>query len=194
MDKDLSQRQIAILGAARKLIQADGLAALSLRHLARALNMKAPSLYEHFSSREVLLAHVRRQEERALRDHLAEAIAPIPGPFEQAVSILRGYLDFFEERADRFEILFGISETQYKDISDAPAEGSSYHLLVETMADLAEAHGHPATKAGEWAFIAWSYVHGACVLRAGYLKPLKKELEPFLDAGIRTVIRGMISG
>ena len=42
--------------AARRLIEEAGLEALSMRHLADRLGIRAPSLYKHFPNREALEA------------------------------------------------------------------------------------------------------------------------------------------
>lgn len=54
--------QQRIIEAALKVLKAEGLESLSLRKLARTLDMQAPALYWHFKNKEALI------------DHMAEAI------------------------------------------------------------------------------------------------------------------------
>ncbi|HVV26235.1 MAG TPA: TetR/AcrR family transcriptional regulator C-terminal domain-containing protein [Candidatus Saccharimonadales bacterium] len=58
----VTDQQQRIIAAALELLKADGLNNLSLRKLARQLNMQAPALYWHFQNKEVLI------------DYMAEAI------------------------------------------------------------------------------------------------------------------------
>jgi AcrR family transcriptional regulator len=53
---EMTPRAREILSAARKLLEADGPDALSMRNLAERLGIKAPSLYKHFPSKEALQA------------------------------------------------------------------------------------------------------------------------------------------
>src|SRR5207302_738506 len=49
-------RRLLIVAAARKLAEAEGLEALTLRRLAADLGIQAPSLYKHFPDKAALLA------------------------------------------------------------------------------------------------------------------------------------------
>jgi AcrR family transcriptional regulator len=49
-----SPRVVAIVSAARRLLEREGTAALSMRRLASELGMKAPSLYKHFESKSAV--------------------------------------------------------------------------------------------------------------------------------------------
>ena len=57
IDNDVSRsRKNEILAAARDLLEREGRAALTLRRLAEALGIRAPSLYKHYGSKEELEA------------------------------------------------------------------------------------------------------------------------------------------
>lgn len=51
----------ATVEAALKIIDEDGLESLSLPRLAREMNVRAPSLYHHFSDKDAILAAVSRE-------------------------------------------------------------------------------------------------------------------------------------
>jgi TetR/AcrR family tetracycline transcriptional repressor len=50
----------AAIAAAIELVDRDGLAALSVQAVARAMNVTAPSLYHHFKDKDELLQRVAR--------------------------------------------------------------------------------------------------------------------------------------
>jgi AcrR family transcriptional regulator len=54
----LSERQREIVAAARELLAAEGMEALTVGRLARSLGIKPPSLYKHFASKRHLEAAV----------------------------------------------------------------------------------------------------------------------------------------
>jgi|GEM_PF-3146352 len=81
-----------ILGAAIRLFQQRGFSGLGMRQIAEHLQIKAPSLYHHFASKEDLASHALRQyrEEQASRLLAIEASGDLG---EQ----LRMYAELFAE-------------------------------------------------------------------------------------------------
>jgi len=81
-----------ILGAATRLFQQRGFNGLGMRQIAEHLQIKAPSLYHHFASKEDLTRHALRQyrEEQATRllaiedgEDLAEQLRMYAGLFAE---------------------------------------------------------------------------------------------------------------
>jgi AcrR family transcriptional regulator len=56
IDEGLTSRQREILAASRELLERDGVDALSLGSVAKAIGIKTPSLYKHFAGRADLEA------------------------------------------------------------------------------------------------------------------------------------------
>jgi len=63
----------AIAEAALHIVQTDGVAALSMRTLATALGIKAPSLYEHVKNRDEVIALVQSEGLRDFGEKFAAA-------------------------------------------------------------------------------------------------------------------------
>ena len=62
-----------ILDAARAIVVADGVQALSMRALASALGIKAPSLYDHVKNRDAVIALLQAAGLKAFGDEFAAA-------------------------------------------------------------------------------------------------------------------------
>jgi AcrR family transcriptional regulator len=73
MVPERSARQREILGAARELLARDGVEALSLGAVAKALGIKTPSLYKHFASRADIEAALIAEGLRGLAEALEAA-------------------------------------------------------------------------------------------------------------------------
>jgi AcrR family transcriptional regulator len=69
-------RRDEIIDAAARLLRAEGPEALSMRRLADALSMRAPSLYKHVEGKEEITAAL---QERALRDLTVALHGAAPG-------------------------------------------------------------------------------------------------------------------
>jgi len=67
-----------ILEHAARLLRENGYAAVSLRQIAAEANIKAGSIYYHFSSKEEILYHVLEEGLRVIVQEVNEAIAKLP--------------------------------------------------------------------------------------------------------------------
>ena len=95
-----------ILDAVWELAERDGLAGWTLRDLAAAVGMRAPSLYTHFDGRDAILdamfAQGYEQLEQALHDL-------DPDPADPRATLLRGaevFFDFCTASVPRYQLLF----------------------------------------------------------------------------------------
>ena len=85
------QTRRGIIEAALRLIDAEGIDALSTRRLARDLGIRGPSLYHYFASKEALLMGVRERLSGELWNGVALRLATVePGDWE---GVLRGYVE-----------------------------------------------------------------------------------------------------
>ena len=182
-----------LLLLARDLISQDGLANFSLRGLARAKGIKAPSLYEYFRSVDEILVELRQAEENAFAATLKAATSPELDSTTNITQMLQAYVHFFEGRPDRFEIMFEASKTKYESFDMEIETGSSFRLLQDEMTRLARDLDRPVDEASKWAFAAWAYVHGVCVLRSSFLAELGDALPPLITSGLELFIKGIIA-
>src|SRR5258705_10590552 len=93
--------------AARALLEEEGLAALSLRSVARRAGVSHAAPYRHYASREALLADVASDGLAQLRSELAQAAA-VPGDrAERIVLIGVAYLRFASRHVGFVGLVFG---------------------------------------------------------------------------------------
>jgi AcrR family transcriptional regulator len=94
-----------IVTAAWTMVRADGLNALSLRALARAVDMEPQSLYTYFSSKHAVYDHLFADGNRELLARF-ELIKPSKDRYETLRSIARLFVTFAAEDEARYELLF----------------------------------------------------------------------------------------
>src|SRR5690242_19290967 len=148
-----------ILDAAQSIIEANGLAGLSAREIARRIGYSPGTIYNMFQNLDDVVLHMEARVLDALDERLMAALAD--GPPEEKVSRLaEAYLAFTQERPKLWNLLF---EHYMPADSQAPAwYQQKLELLmsrVETaMAPLfpseAEAERHRAAR------VLWAGVHG----------------------------------
>jgi AcrR family transcriptional regulator len=97
-----------ILDAAWRLAEETGIAGLSFREVARAVGMRAPSLYTYFDSKDALHDAMFAEGYRQLGESVTEWIAQVQGlEAAQALGTVIGlWIEFCQESIARYQIMF----------------------------------------------------------------------------------------
>jgi AcrR family transcriptional regulator len=124
----------AILDAAWELARRDGLGQISMRALAAALGMTAPSLYEYFDGKDAIYDAMYVQGNEALRDRLAGAVDTNTMDARRAlIAGTEAFVGFCNEDPARFQLLFQHS------IPGWHPSKAAYAVAVENL-EMARAH------------------------------------------------------
>ena len=115
-----------ILDAAWEQVRERGLAALSLRDLATAVGMRAPSLYSYFDSKNAIYDAMFAQGNEALLERMRSVPATGDARRDLRVSA-RAFVDFCSEDVARAELLF---QRRIPDFEPSPA---AYALAVQVL-------------------------------------------------------------
>ncbi|MEA2527768.1 MAG: hypothetical protein QOF73_4995 [Thermomicrobiales bacterium] len=143
----LSEEQI--LEEAARLVDEEGLAGLSTRHLAERLGARAPSLYRYFPDKERL---VRALSERFLAELAAEL-----APHELPAELGRAYWDYALRHPHRYEAVVREAVAIGGPANEGQAQATEPLLALATR--LNPRRPLPTARA------LWSYLHGAVDLR-----------------------------
>jgi len=115
-----------ILEAAWAIVRAEGLAALSLRDLARRVGMQAPSLYQYFDSKHAIYDAMFAQANQALAERLS-GLEGTGNPVEELRLAARVLVEFSVEDPARYQLLF------QRTIPGFEPSPESYGLAVELL-------------------------------------------------------------
>jgi len=121
---DATKREI--LDAAWQMVRADGLNALSLRALARAVDMEPQSLYTYFASKHAVYDHLFADGNHELLTRF-EQIEISDDPHQALRTIARLFVTFAAEDQARFELLF------QRTIPDFEPSPESYAVATEVF-------------------------------------------------------------
>lgn len=94
----------AVVAAAWDLARRDGIASLSMRDLAAAVGVRAPSLYHHFANKDAIHDAMFAQGHRAVDRRLAALQVP-DDPAEALVAGVVAWLDLCREDWTRYQLL-----------------------------------------------------------------------------------------
>ncbi len=182
----------ALLEAAIRVIEREGLAALTLRRIARETGVSAAAPYAHFRDKRSLLAAVCVAGYERFVARMAEEAAGCDGGARVA-ALGRGYIHFALENPGLFNLMNSgrLSELVAADETVPAAFASGYQMLVEAIEKAPLSHlgaPHPELDVP----LAWSVVHGiACLLLDGRISPERygfRDLDALIDALIRRFV------
>ncbi len=147
--------QVALLRAAGKILEKEGVEALSLRDIARRAGVSHSAPYRHFAEREALLAALAA-EGFALLGQAQRGAAAAGG----LRAMGEAYVLFALAHPQRFRLMFGgqvqiARHARLREVATKAFEGLSGAL----SARLPEAQG-----AGDASIAAWALVHGLAQL------------------------------
>jgi AcrR family transcriptional regulator len=178
-----------VLKAARELIDQQGLAALSMREVARRAGVSHQAPYNHFADRQAILAALAEDGFHALAARFREALAASlsAGLLGRVTALGRAYIAFAMEQPAYFRVMFRpelVDLTRYDRAQEAG--DAAFEYLHAAVAELMEAGLLPGAHCDAVAALMWSIVHGfACLALDG---PLARSFEgldlPALTEGV----------
>ena len=116
-----------ILDTAWSMVRTDGLAALSLRALAHAVDMEPQSLYTYFASKNALYDHMFADGNQELARQFAAV--EVPDELRAALrAVARLFVDFAIQDQARYQLLF------LRTIPGFEPSPESYAIAVEVLA------------------------------------------------------------
>ena len=157
-----------ILAAAAALIEETGSEqSVTLREIARRIGIAAPSIYEHFPSREAIVYAVIDDLASQLRAAVAQAQDSQPDPLSRLRASCAAYLRFADQRPGQYRVLL----SRHQHLGDRPPgraaiRAEAFDLLVTALRDCARAGQIATDDPRADAVTIWAALHGYATLRA----------------------------
>ena len=121
-----------ILEAAWAQVRANGLAALSLRDLARSVGMQPPSLYSYFDSKNAIYDAMYAQGAQAFVDEQRASMPTPDDPLEALKVLLRFFVGFCSADFARYQLLF------QRTIPGFEPSPESFRISQDNLAELGD--------------------------------------------------------
>jgi AcrR family transcriptional regulator len=186
----------ALIDAARRLLEAEGPSALSLRAVAREAGVSPAAPYHHFKDKGELLDAVAHEGWTLLDTALLKAKAEAPSPRDAMNSLGVAYVCFARENPALYRVMYDTARDK-ESLPDQMQEGedSAYCKVRDTLV-AAGANPQDAHDIELATIAAWCSAHGLAEM-AGFkqFEPLKEACGgevPFLRAVFRHM--GLVGG
>lgn len=164
----------AILAAAREVLVAEGLAAVSLRRLAARLGVTAPALYAHVDSKDDLIGALADDEFARLIEHMELRTAADPGavddPIERIRVQSRAYVEYALANPTLFHVMFVFrpDAVPQPNAVELPMASKAFAIAAVAVEDAIAQRSLRESDPLLASLTIWSAVHGvATVLLAG---------------------------
>jgi AcrR family transcriptional regulator len=160
----------AILDAARTIVAAEGLGALTMRRIADAVDYAPASLYAHFANREALLAEICREGFAALRGALENAVAAAPAePRARLRALCGAYVGFALAHPATYRLIFMEDTRLTKGVFESTEFDDGQRAFALLLAPLFELRAagvlRKSADPARLADVLFAVVHGIASLR-----------------------------
>jgi AcrR family transcriptional regulator len=143
---------------------------VTLRAIARAVGIAAPSIYAHFPDREAVLDELMADAFVRLTTTLDAAIMAASDPVERLLAGCRAYMEFAAEEPHRYRLLFqrpGDALLRRRPESPSLVQGRlALETLVQGIRDCVNAGRSASDDPFADALAVWVSLHGLATLEA----------------------------
>jgi len=156
----------ALIAEARRMLEKAGPESVSFRAIARGAGVSQTAPYNHFTSKDHLLATLATIGFRELEAAQATATKGAVTVNEQIDGLGRAYVRFACWHPQLYRLMFGVGMFNWRARPEvAEAKKASFRPLQETLAaSLMTAGGNGAATMETAAVAAWALVHGLSML------------------------------
>lgn len=153
------------MDACLRLIDSEGIAAVSLRRVAREAGVSPAAPYHHFADRSALLAALSTRGFGLLSERLIAARESAGDAAGALVALVHAYIDFARTEPGLFRLMFRPELSQpHKNVDARAAGDAAYAVPSEVVAECVEA-GIIAPEDAEAVMLAvWGLGHGIASL------------------------------
>ena len=121
-----------ILDATRDIATQDGWRAVTIRKVAERIAYSAPTIYEHFESKEALLVELMQDGFRLLADALRE-VPPGEDPGARLVAVAAAYWDFAFQNPALYQVMHELGGVTFGTPQTPPAALDAFDVLSKAV-------------------------------------------------------------
>src|SRR5262245_52280453 len=120
-ERERRELRQAILAASRDIAAREGWQAVSIRKVAERIEYSPPTIYEHFASKEALLAALMRDGFRLLMERVRASTSAAAAPEARFMGIALAYWEFAWDHPELYQVMHGLGGVPF--CSDATLGG-----------------------------------------------------------------------
>jgi AcrR family transcriptional regulator len=174
----------ALVETAVRMIQEEGVHALTLRGVGSRLGVSRTALYRHFDDKEALLARVASEGFKRFHETLSAAVARAAEQHVDPMPAMAGaYMHFARSHPSHYQTMFSGVLTDGRRYPDLMLHGeAAFNVLLDTIrSEQRQGRIGPGNPV-ELAEITWALSHGIATL--GMARQLQRTPRPLEDLAV----------
>ena len=183
----------ALTDAALDLVRGGGPDAVTIREVARRVEVSPAAVYRHFPDREGLLAEVARVARGDLAHRLLGELTRVDGAsgrrqsIDRLLALGRGYLEYAREHPTMIAVAF----LPFEPTDGLPEDPNPWNLLAAALDELVSVGAMAPERRPGAEIVAWSAVHGFATLRANRSFEVSGEPDPDPERLLAAIARSL---
>lgn len=148
-----------------QLLGSEGIAALSMRQIARRSGVSQTAPLHYFGGKAGLLAAIAAEGFRRLLALRTERLAGCSDPARRLLTAMVAYVEFAVEHPGLFHLMYGPeipNKHEFPELEEAASR--SYGLLEDCVGDYLGSIGQPAEAQRDATLAAWTACHGLATI------------------------------
>jgi AcrR family transcriptional regulator len=179
--------------AALRLFSEHGYRNVSLRAIARELNLSATALYRYFDSKEALLAAIRAEGFVELKNRLIEIQSRQESALAVARMAIKVYLDFALNSRDLFSLMYEFDQAELAEDPNVAINRSAAFAEAERLSETLLRDTNQSGDPNELAHLFWIGAHGLAALAVSHQLDMGKQYDALVEPLIETLINGIVA-
>jgi AcrR family transcriptional regulator len=182
-----------IARTALRMLETDGLEAVSMRRVAATVGITPMAIYFHFPNREALLRTIVDREFDQFVGHIA-TLRPPRSFTAQMIHIMDAYMDYAFARPRIFDYVFSNprSDARRFPVDFRARRSPSLNLMADTVAHWMQNGKLKRDDVWEVAMELWAHVHGYLALyRGGRFNLSEEEFKRLVHKSLRRLLNGL---
>lgn len=184
-----------ILKVSRDLLIRDGFSKLTMRKIAKRVNITATSIYLHFENKDDLLLALMDDSIEQLQQTLIREIDPAKDFIKQLKDLALAYVQFALEHPQEYEIIYMVRPEEMPKYPRKKFRQirSGYELLSKIIKDGKEKGRIDVDEPTISAYTLWAQLHGVVSVILNKRLDTRIPQNKFIDQAIEHIIQGFIN-
>jgi AcrR family transcriptional regulator len=183
-----------IVDVSKELLLKDGFSKISMRKIAKQLDVTATSIYLYFKNKDELLLALIDESINNLNRQLKDALIPTAGPIEQLEVLANAYIDYALNNPQEYEIIYMVRPEEMPKYPKEKFEQvrKTYEILADIIRKGKEGQFFEVDDPLISAYTLWAQIHGivSVVLNKRLDTRIPKDL--FLEQAVENIIQGFV--
>ena len=183
--------ETSIRETALKLFSQEGYRSVSLRAIAREMELSATALYRYFDSKDALLAAIRVEGFRQLREQLNTVRNKAASGLEAAREGIIGYISFGLEKPELYSLMYELDQRDFEETPLVVESRRRAFAEAEAIATDMLKEGGRTGNANQMAHLFWISAHGLVALAVANQLDLGQDLDQLIEPVLQSTLLGI---